>query len=159
VIKVDVRADTDVLDAIREAAQDAPRRMRKAFKRVVKRTRQHMLDDLRDQPGRPHYPLRWKSDRQRRYVMAKLRREGNLPYQRAGRLSAGWTTHIRDQKDGAVFEVVNNVPYARFVQGDDTQPYHLDTGWPQAAKVTVKYRDILINDLIDAWGSVALGEG
>lgn len=28
------------------------------------------------------YPVQWDSDKQRRYVMAKLRKENNLPYQR-----------------------------------------------------------------------------
>lgn len=157
-IKADVRADLDVLEAIALAAQTAPRRMNKEFKRVTKRTRQQLLLALREQPGKPHYPLRWKSAKQRRYVMAKLRREHNLPYQRTGALSAGWTTRILDKTDGAVFEVVNNVGYARYVQGDDTQPYHLDTGWPQAAPLVTKYRDILIDQLIDAWGAVALGD-
>jgi hypothetical protein len=46
-IRMDVTVDTDVLDAIREAAEDAPRRMNKAYKARVKRLRGRILDDLR----------------------------------------------------------------------------------------------------------------
>ena len=157
-IQANVTVDIDVLEAIADAAKTAPRRMNKAYKRRIKTIRQNVLDELRETPGKPHYPLRWKSERQRKFVMAKLRREKNLPYKRSGALEAGWTTHIRDQKDGAVFEVYNRLPYARFVQGDDAQPFHLDTGWPQVADIVSKWREKATDELIETWGLVALGD-
>lgn len=36
------------------------------------------------------YPVQWDSDKQRRYVMAKLRSEGNLPYRRTDGYINGW---------------------------------------------------------------------
>lgn len=36
------------------------------------------------------YPINWDSQKQKRFVIAKLRRENNLPYQRSGAHSAGW---------------------------------------------------------------------
>lgn len=157
-IKADVTVDIDVLEAIADAAKTATKRMNKAYKRRIKTIRQNVLDELRETPGKPHYPLRWKSAKQRRFVMAKLRREGNLPYRRTGGLEAGWTTHIRDRKDGAIFDITNNKPYARYVQGDDAQPFHLDTGWPQAADIVSKWREKATDLLIDTWADVAFGD-
>jgi hypothetical protein len=157
-IKLAMTVDVDVLEAIADAAKTAPRRMNKAYKRRVKTIRQNVLDELRETPGKPRYPLRWKSDKQRKFVMAKLRREKNLPYQRTGMLEAGWTTEILDQKDGAIFQVQNRLPFARFVQGDDAQPFHLDTGWPQAADIVSKWREKATDLLIETWGLVAFGD-
>lgn len=36
------------------------------------------------------YPVNWDNERQRRFVMAKLRKEGNLPYKRTGQYALGW---------------------------------------------------------------------
>lgn len=157
-IRIDVAVDTDVLDAIEDAVKTAPRRMNKAYKRRVKTIRQNILDELREDPGPVKYPFGWKSERQRRFVMAKLRREKNLPYKRTGALRAGWMTNIRDKSDGAIFEVENRALYARFVQGDDAQPGHLRTGWPQAADIVSKWREKATDLLIDTWASVAFGE-
>lgn len=37
------------------------------------------------------YPVQWDSERQRRFVMWKLRKENNLPYRRTGKYVAAWT--------------------------------------------------------------------
>jgi hypothetical protein len=43
-------------------------------------------------PGlRPSYPIRWDSDKQRRFVLAMLRENDNLPYRRTDELPKGWT--------------------------------------------------------------------
>lgn len=157
-IKADVTVDIDVLEAINDASKTAAKRMNKAYKRRIKTIRQNVLDELRETPGKPRYPLRWKSDKQRKFVMAKLRREKNLPYKRTGALEAGWTTEIRDQKNGAIFQVQNRLPFAKFVQGDDAQPYHIDTGWNSAAEIVSKWREKATDLLIDTWGIVAFGE-
>lgn len=156
-IKVDVTVDTDVLEAIREAAQDAPRRMNKAYKREIKRLRQQLLDELREYPGPVKRPFRWKSERQRRAYFATDGFGWGIPYVRTDALKASWTTHIRDQKDGAVFEVENRAPYAIYVMGDWQQPGHIQTGWSSAAVIVAKYRERATDELINVWGEVALG--
>lgn len=53
-----------------------------------------MLDIQRQMKveGKPvTYPIQWDSERQRRFVMAKLRAENNLPYKRIGAYQRGWT--------------------------------------------------------------------
>ena len=157
-IKIDVTADTDVLDAIREAAQDAPRRMNKAYKRKIKRLRQQLLDELREYPGPVKRPFRWKSERQRRAYFATDGFGWGIPYVRTDALKASWTTHIRDQKDGAVFEVENKAQYAQYVVGDFAQPGHIHTGWASAAVLVARYREEASDILFDTWGEVALSE-
>ena len=157
-IKIDVTADTDVLDAIREAAQDASRRMNKAYKRKIKRLRQQLLDELRVYPGPAKKPFKWASERQRRAYFATDGFGWGIPYVRTDALKASWTTHIRDQKDGAVFEVENRAPYAIYVMGDWQQPGHLATGWNSAAEIVARYRERATDELISTWGEVALGE-
>jgi hypothetical protein len=157
-IRMDVTVDTDVLDAIREAAEDAPRRMNKAYKARVKRLRQRILDDLRAYPGPVKYPFRWKSERQRRAFFATDGFGHGIPYVRTNALRDSWQTRIQDQRGGAIFEVENNADYARFVVGDDAQPGHLATGWQSAGAIVAKYREQAVDELIDVWGAVALGE-
>lgn len=89
-------------------------------------------------PGSPKYPLRWKSARQRRYVMAKLRREGNLPYQRTGQFQDAWDFSLFGF-DGGFEAIIGNTaktdrgePLATFIVGQHQQPFHADTGWPDA---------------------------
>lgn len=157
-IRMDVTVDTDVLDALRDAAQGAPRRVNKAYKAKIKRLRQRLLDDLREYPGPVRYPFRWKSERQRRAYFATDGFGWGIPYVRTDALKLSWVTHIRDQRDGAIFEVENRAPYARFVVGDDAQPGHLATGWNSAAEIVSRYRETATDELIDVWGAVALGE-
>lgn len=157
-IRMDVTVDTDVLDAISDAAQTAPRRMNKAYKRTTKRLRQRILDDLREYPGPVKRPFRWKSDRQRRAYFATDGFGWGIPYVRTFALRDSWQTRISDTTDGAIFEVENNANYARFVMGDDQQPGHLATGWNSAAEIVSRYREQATDILIDTWGAIALGD-
>lgn len=50
------------------------------------------------QPGAPPtYPIHLDSDRQQRFVMAKLRRENNLPYRRTDAYIHGWVLDRFDE--------------------------------------------------------------
>lgn len=50
-------------------------------------------------PGQPiTYPVQWDSEKQKRFVIAKLREEGNLPYSRTDAYRNGWT--ITKHPDG-----------------------------------------------------------
>lgn len=57
-----------------------------ALRETAGRVRSRMAET-----GKPvTYPIDWDSPKQRRFVMAKLRRENNLPYRRTGRYEASW---------------------------------------------------------------------
>lgn len=152
-IYVKVIPDIDVLDAVRDAARQAPRRMRREAGIIARGpTAQRLIVELSQEPGAPRYPLRWKSAKQRRKVMAMLRERGQIPYMRTHKISQGWRVVLERLSDGeGVFGVVNTAPGVAFVQGDYAQPYHLDTGWVQAAPIIVSYEDALQDELINAW--------
>jgi len=154
-ISVGVLVPLDILAAIDDQMGKTPRLMQVAFKREVSRLRTQILVELAVEPGPPKYPLRWKSNRQRRAVMAKLRSEGNLPYQRTHRLVRGWRADYLDTSDGGLMRVYNEAPYAEFVQGDNAQPFHLDSGWVQAAPVLTKWEDRASDRLIEIWFTVS----
>lgn len=153
-INITVAVDDDILQAYQQRIPQYPKLLQRAFQGELRRVSQKYLKQLQTPPGAPRYPLRWKSERQRRYVMAKLRRENNLPYQRTGRLTRGWKLTL--ERDRVRLE--NATPYAIFVQGDWAQPFHLDTGWPQAAPLISAMADELTDALIQTWYSITTWE-
>lgn len=73
-------------------------------------------------PPKPDYPINWASERQRRYVMAKLRRENNLPYKRRG-IQRLWIIEVT-VKDGAyIVSARNPADHTIYVYGSRQQPF------------------------------------
>ena len=97
-----------------------------------------MLIKLRTYPEKPKYPLKWKSEKQRRYVMMLLKRKAvdeghpdDIAYRRTGKLKRGWRYElVTDKKTGSVklkvwndaesYDPIKGITtkYARFVVGD-----------------------------------------
>jgi len=101
---------------------------------------------LAEAPARPAYPIQWTSERQRRYVMALLRANDNLPYRRTRALERGWQSVVRPETFGASITTFSAVPYAKFVQGGLNVPvgssafppqqrFHQISGWRPAQPV------------------------
>lgn len=81
------------------------------------------------------YPLEWESRRQQRYVMAKLRREGNLPYRRTHQFIHGWhvvATYTNGLSSIAIF---HDSDIEQYVTGRRQQRFHTITGWSSAPDV------------------------
>ena len=115
-----------------------PERYADALRAEAEPVTARLLDQLRVTPPRPRYPLRWTSERQRRFVMAKLREQGDLPYRRTGAYAGGYRIDARIAPRRGSVTLRNETPYAPFVGGRlDTgawqQGFHVDTGWPTAA--------------------------
>jgi hypothetical protein len=84
--------DTDIFDAIADGAKKMPTLMNTAVqKRLLPRIRKRVLVRLQTEPPSAKHPIEWTSEKQRRFVMAKLKRENNLPYNRSGDLVKKWT--------------------------------------------------------------------
>lgn len=145
--------DLDVLDAVQETAKIARPRMRRELGIIARGPiAQNLIKELSTEPGRPKYPIRWKSDRQRRAFFATNGFGHGIPYVRTHKLSRGWRVVLDDiTASTGVFRVENSQPYTRYVQGDDQQPFHIDTGWPFAAPIIRKYEDQLQDVVIDTW--------
>lgn len=153
-LSAQLQIDSDILDAVNAQVAKAPALMNTALKRVparFKRTNRNYRQ-LTTEPPPPSYPLRWKSVRQRRYVMAKLRREDNLPYTRTHRFNKSYDLVMGD--DG-VFRLINTSPQFQFIAGDNAQPMHLDTGWQQAALYVVPIQNDLADVIVQTWYTIA----
>lgn len=86
-------------------------------------------------PGHPPtYPIRWDSDRQRRYVMAMLRAADNLPYRRSNALPSGWNIESKDKG----YRLYNDAKAAVYVYGNyegARQSAIHQSRWPVAQEV------------------------
>lgn len=85
------------------------------------------VEYLSTEPGRPQYPIRWASERQRRAFFATDGFGRGIPTRRTGALTNAWQA-VYNPEDTAV-ELRNPVAYMKFVQGRFIQPFHIDTGW------------------------------
>jgi hypothetical protein len=155
-IRAEVRTDDDILLAIADAAQKSPVLMRTAFSRNVKRLAARYLKPLKKEPPKWRGKRRWKSEKQRRAYFATDGFGSGIPYTRTHELANAWRVEFEsgDPYSGVV-TFVNDSPAARFVQGDDAQPMHLDSGWPQLADSVSQARPELENVAIETWFSVS----
>lgn len=100
--------------------------------------------------------LRWKSDKQRRFVIAfKLEKdsEGNIiPYQRKGTFF-DTVEVVLDVSKGAL-QIRNINPISIFVTGQFQQPFHDDTGWQKDDERYAAAMEATIDLLIDGWFSI-----
>lgn len=155
-IAVTLQADTDILSAISSQVARTPKLMNTALKRGLPRFKKvsKAWKRITAKPPRPKYPLRWKSARQRRFVMAKLRRENNLPYQPTGELLKAYDLLLDTKTDNGVLTLVNKSPIARFVVGDDAQPMFVGR-WTQYATEIVPIQNELNDFLVETFFTVA----
>jgi len=86
---------------------------------------ERLRDSVNVYPPRKNMSVRWKSERQRRYVRARVK----LPYRRTGWLAKQW---FITPTAGARVVVRNKARYAAFVYGKAQQPFHKDRGWKRA---------------------------
>lgn len=147
--------DTEALDLADRRVVASPKLMERAMKRQQPRLRRRILKIVAVEPGRPSYPLRWASAKQRRYVMAKLRREGKLPYPRTHELVKAWDAKFEFSEDGGAFAVENTSDKARWVVGEDQQPYHADTGWVYGPRVVDEFVPIVLTAYEETWITVS----
>ena len=70
-------------------------------------------------------PYKWQTAKQRRAFFESNGFGGGIPTVRTYKLRAGWKV----KNDGAKTVVINDAPYARYVQGDDIQRGHIADGW------------------------------
>lgn len=134
-IKVTVRG----LDEFRRLLAELPR----AAKMLVEESiAKYIVGDtnrgLKHYPGYKYVSVKqaggWKSEKQRRYVMAKIR-EGEIdpgaPH-RTGRLQRGWEY----KQTGNFYTISNQTAYSPYVMGDDDQAnMHGLIGWRRVSKV------------------------
>jgi hypothetical protein len=113
---------------------------------------------LRQQPGRPRYPLAWASEKQRRYVMAKLRRQNNLPYRRTGALVKSWEAAGEANDNAGTVTTRNPAGMAGYVYAPyNQQPFHAVTGWMNVQPIFSRMTTALSDRLMEDWPGIVRG--
>ncbi len=159
--------DLDALHALQERVARAPERARRFAKELEADLEQMALAILGAEPGPPAYPIDWTSERQWRYVMAKLRREGNLPYRRTHALSRGWRVEsvlgVGEREETWIVLTHDSPPVLwrgrefqvwQFVMGEYQQFFHAVTGWRNVHEVAFDLSEFAVDQVIDFWGEV-----
>ena len=161
---VEVAFDTGGLETLQQAHRLLPDAVDRYARRELRPFVSQRVDrTLRREPVEPSIQaggklpyIRWTSERQRRAVMRKLRREKNIPYRRSHRYALGW--HVTgDYTNGLTSIAVWHDPYpgdggedvVQFIAGDRQQGFHQDTGWPNANEV-LQVLSFDVNERIEA---------
>lgn len=100
----------------------------------MRETVDHLFEETQKQPAKqPGAFSAMATDGQRRAYWAKVRsgeaRHGPSGYIRSKRLLHGWTKKILRSARGLSGRIENAIPYGRFVQGRNRQPFHRASGW------------------------------
>lgn len=112
-IEIDATAVLAVLQAIQDPDMKA-RAAERAADEVV-------LPALQKYPTQSHKKMEWKSEKQRRFVMAAIQsRDIQVPYVRSG--DYGSSFQKQPFSDG--LSLVSNLSYAPFVRGPGQAEYH-----------------------------------
>lgn len=153
---ITAKAQTDYtpLERQRRAALRATRLMQTALERNTRTLRRQMREELATEPPPFKGKRRWTSERQRIFVITKLKREGNLPYRRTHRLAKAWRVEFEGDAFKGSLVAYNRTSGAAFVQGNRVQVMHLDSGWKQIDPMVAKYRPKLQTVLRETWRTV-----
>lgn len=156
--RVQLTIDADILDAVRETAKAAPRAMQTFVQRTVLTDLNSDLDALRVAPPPPNFPrgrFPWKTQRQRRYVMALYRRLGIRRYvRRVPGIEAKWQIVAALDLNRGVITAGNDSPIAAYVYAPHQQPFHAGR-WPDPDRVLLDALARAEANLIAGWYSVA----
>lgn len=128
-IEIDVSAVNRVRNELRSFASRFPVETRQVLHRWGQGVRGTLKGSY---PPQAHYPVTFKSERQRRYVMMQSS-QGKVPYKRTGRLGSSWSAKV----EGFRATIRNSMPAARFVMGDSEgrgQAHHM-RHWPLARDI------------------------
>ena len=99
----------DVMRVLKNFAKQVPEEAQKEIEAILGRVK----DEMQVEGDTVTYPIQWDSEKQRRFVMAKLRRENNLPYQRTGDYIQSFT--IETLPNGGTLKGAKQSPY---ISGD-----------------------------------------
>ena len=124
----------DIGDFERALSQLTGAQMLRPMSKASVKIAEQLKERLMVNPGRPSYPLKWASKKQRAWYFAARARDGlgpryvrtSDPWSQKSRQS--WAVEARPAVGGAVLG--NRATYAPYTQSDEFQTaMHKDTGW------------------------------
>lgn len=132
----------------------SPKLMERAMKRQQGRLKTRALKIVRVKPGKVKYPIKWKSERQRRAFFATNGFGGGIPSTRTDKLINSWDATFEFTESGGAFILENDDPKYRFVEGEDQQPFHVITGWIYAPDVIDDFVPTVLDAYEQTWITV-----
>lgn len=151
---IDITVDDDIAEVVIQDMKTIPRKFKALYRKRIDTLAQTTIRKLRVVPPKPRYPLRWKTEKQRRAFFASDGFGKGIPTKRTGALQKGWQYElISDFREG-LFTIYNSATsrnyftgavtfYEQFVSGENMQPFHRDTGY-------IPSQNILADTLVDA---------
>lgn len=146
--------DYAAFDDIERRYLDAPNQFQERLATRVDSVIPRVLQDIRNAPARPKYPIEWQSERQRRAFFATKGFGKGIPYQRTGKLQNSWEVQKNFTPSEGSLDLANNDPKSIYVQGDVVQRMHLASGWPQAVDVVDTYQVTFQKMTVSVWDDV-----
>jgi hypothetical protein len=122
-----------------------------AWQRQQGRIRSYAKRVLRVKPGKPKYPIKWKSERQRRAFFATDGFGRGIPTKRTDVMIDAWDVKFKATTTGGQLTLINDTPYAEFVVGDDQQPFHKESGWYQVEDKVQQINTFAADTLESVW--------
>ena len=162
----------DLIDAFYKYLDNAPALFKDGLTRVETEVQAFAIKTMPDatpdnpRPKYPNapYPLRWKSQKQRRAFFATNGFDGGIPYKRTGAMMQLWFVETEGSLTSGEMDIVNASASATYIIGEDQQPYHEDIGWPNLYEEPEKNKQVqqvsafasqqvtdLHNEILEAW--------
>lgn len=122
--RVNISTPAVDIDDIERDLRGSPALLATALKRASTRLASRWKEALQVEPppAQRYYPMRYKSERQRRKVHAIRRERGGGAYDRTHELVRRWNVTAEADKTGGFVTVRNTAPEAIFVYGDVDTP-------------------------------------
>ncbi|MGB1285113.1 MAG: hypothetical protein ACPG7F_01155 [Aggregatilineales bacterium] len=145
----------DVLEAIDRAPKTMNTFIEQSLKPDMAR---RVLPQLQVDPPRPRYPLRWKSPKQRRYVMMILRKRAtnkdDIRYRRTGRLIAGWDVETETDNQGGLIAVTHPWDGVEYVVGGGSRRQPMFPHWYNLDDILLEEQARAEDALTDTWFTI-----
>lgn len=109
------------------------------------------IEKLGHIPGGPVYPIRWKTDKQRRAFFASKGFGRGIPTGRKNVIIKAWRAEVTTDPYGGVVRLINPFDAWIYIQGSFVQPFHLDSGYTQLKDVQDEFLDSGTLVIADAW--------
>lgn len=152
-ISASYAAPTDITDAYRDLESDLGKLVTTTFRRRLVKTGQRILRIVKVKPGPVVYAnngkLRWKSRKQQQAFFASNGFGGGIPTERTDAYINDFEVVVETTDFAGSVSVINNNPAAGYIGGDDQQPFHEDTGWPNITKTLEAEEPNVEDDLIN----------
>lgn len=150
--------DPAVLNSLISDIQTAPARFQRNLQRRFPAFKSAVLRNVDVIPGPPRYPIRWKSERQKRAFFASNGFGRGIPTGRVsepGGVLGGYDVELQAAVGGVEAEgqltLINHYPGAAYIIGEFQQPFHADTGWVQVDTVQAQNETLAVDFITETW--------